>query len=109
MSAMYNAFATPGTRMHAYLAGSGGRPQARFGPWVAWQLHQLRQWDVDQQSRPNRLIANSAFHGAADPALLGAPVFSSPIPRENVERFAGNLHGEEVTTSSSAGWCPKAR
>ena len=46
--------------MHAYLSRSR-LAQSPLGPWIRWQLHQLRQWDVLSASRPDRLIANSRF------------------------------------------------
>ena len=47
-------------QMHAYLRRSR-LAQSPLGPWIRWQLHQLRQWDVLSASRPDRLIANSRF------------------------------------------------
>ena len=47
-------------QMHAYLASSRlGR--GVMGPWVRWQLHQLRQWDAISSLRVDALIANSRF------------------------------------------------
>lgn len=47
-------------QMHAYLAGSA-LARSALGPWVRWQLHSLRQWDVISSARVDQLIANSRF------------------------------------------------
>ncbi|MBC1261418.1 glycosyltransferase family 4 protein [Synechococcus sp. BSF8S] len=47
-------------QMHAYLAGSA-IARGPLGPWVRWQLHQLRQWDVSSSARVDHLLANSRF------------------------------------------------
>ncbi|MCX5930292.1 MAG: glycosyltransferase [Cyanobacteria bacterium] len=47
-------------QMHAYLAGSA-IARGPLGPWVRFQLHQLRQWDVSSSARVDHLLANSRF------------------------------------------------
>lgn len=47
-------------QMQAYLAGSA-IARGPLGPWVRWQLHQLRQWDVSSSARVDHLLANSRF------------------------------------------------
>ncbi|MCT0248283.1 glycosyltransferase [Synechococcus sp. CS-205] len=47
-------------QMHAYLAGST-IARGPLGPWVRWQLHQLRQWDVSSSARVDHFLANSRF------------------------------------------------
>lgn len=47
-------------QMQAYLAGSA-IARGPLGPWLRWQLHQLRQWDVSSSARVDHLLANSSF------------------------------------------------
>jgi len=47
-------------QMQAYLAGSA-IARGPLGPWVRWQLHQLRQWDVSSSAWVDHLLANSRF------------------------------------------------
>ncbi|APD47398.1 glycosyltransferase [Synechococcus sp. CS-602] len=84
-------------QMHAYLAGSAVA-RGPLGPWVRWQLHQLRQWDVISSRRPNRLIANSRFTARRIQRCWGRPsqVLHPPV---NVERFRWDLPREEYYLS----------
>jgi glycosyltransferase involved in cell wall biosynthesis len=47
-------------QMHAYLASSA-IASGPLGPWVRWQLHRLRQWDLLSSGRVDHLLANSRF------------------------------------------------
>ncbi len=47
-------------QMHAYLAGSA-LARSPLAPWVRWQLHRLRQWDLISSARVDHLLANSRF------------------------------------------------
>ncbi|NQV10434.1 MAG: glycosyltransferase [Cyanobacteria bacterium] len=84
-------------QMHAYLAGSAVA-RGPLGPWVRWQLHQLRQWDVISSRRPNRLIANSRFTARRIQRCWGrsSEVLHPPV---NVERFRWDLPREEFYLS----------
>ena len=72
-------------QMQAYLRGSK-IARGPLGPWVRWQLHQLRQWDVLSSSRPDHLIANSRFTARRIARYWGrrATVLPPPVA---VERF----------------------
>jgi glycosyltransferase involved in cell wall biosynthesis len=72
-------------QMHAYLNGSR-LAQGVLGPWVRWQLHQLRLWDVLTAKRPNYLIANSCFTAQRISRYWGrsATVLHPPVA---VDRF----------------------
>jgi glycosyltransferase involved in cell wall biosynthesis len=72
-------------QMHAYLSRSR-IARSPLGPWVRWQLHQLRQWDVLSASRPDHLIANSRFTAQRIARYWGRSATVLPPPVE-VERF----------------------
>ena len=72
-------------QMHAYLQRSR-LARGPLGPWVRWQLHQLRQWDVLSASRPDRLIANSRFTAQRIARYWGRQATVLPPPVQ-VERF----------------------
>ncbi len=72
-------------QMHAYLRRSR-LAQSPLGPWIRWQLHQLRQWDVLSASRPDRLIANSRFTAQRIARYWGRSATVLPPPVD-VERF----------------------
>jgi glycosyltransferase involved in cell wall biosynthesis len=72
-------------QMHTYLRGSA-IARGPLGPWVRWQLHQLRQWDVLSSSRPDQLIANSRFTARRIARYWGRSATVLPPPVA-VERF----------------------
>ena len=72
-------------QMHAYLRRSR-LAQSPLGPWIRWQLHQLRQWDVLSASRPDRLIANSRFTAQRIARYWGRSATVLPPPVD-VARF----------------------
>jgi len=72
-------------QMHAYLRRSR-LAQSPLGPWIRWQLHQLRQWDVLSASRPDHLIANSRFTAQRIARYWGRSATVLPPPVD-VERF----------------------
>lgn len=72
-------------QMHAYLRASS-IARGPLGPWVRWQLHQLRLWDVLSASRPNHLIANSRFTAQRIARYWGRSATVLPPP-VGVERF----------------------
>lgn len=72
-------------QMHAYLQASQ-LAQGPLGPWVRWQLHQLRMWDVLSAMRPNYLIANSRFSAQRISRYWGRSATVLPPPVA-VERF----------------------
>ena len=58
-------------QMNVYLRRNA-LARGPLGPWIRWQLHQLRQWDQLSAQRVDVLVANSRFYGAAHLALLAA-------------------------------------
>ena len=72
-------------QMHAYLRRSS-LARGPLGPWVRWQLHQLRQWDVLSAGRPDRLIANSRFTAQRIARYWGRQATVLPPPVA-VDRF----------------------
>ena len=72
-------------QMHAYLRRSR-LAQSPLGPWIRWQLHQLRQWDVLSASRPDHLIANSRFTAQRIARYWGRSATVLPPPVD-VARF----------------------
>ena len=47
-------------QMNIYLRHNG-LARGPLGPWIRWQLHQLRQWDHLSAQRVDGLVANSRF------------------------------------------------
>ncbi len=86
-------------QMHAYLAGSA-IARGPLGPWVRWQLHQLRQWDVSSSARVDHLIANSRFTARRIQRCWrrASEVLHPPVA---VERFRWDLPREEFYLSLS--------
>ena len=81
-------------QMHAYLRHSA---LARRGlaPFIRWQLHRLRQWDVLSAQRPDALIANSRFTAARIRRYWGrrSTVVHPPVA---LERFRWDQPRDDV-------------
>ncbi len=75
-------------QMHIYLKRSLLR-RLGFGPFIRWQLHQLRQWDQLSGARVNYLFANSRFTARRILRYWGrqSKVIHPPV---SVERFRFN-------------------
>jgi glycosyltransferase involved in cell wall biosynthesis len=84
-------------QMQAYLASSA-LARGPLGPWVRWQLHSLRQWDVISSARVDELIANSRFTARRIRRCWrrGSEVLHPPVA---VDRFRWDLSRDDFYLS----------
>ena len=81
-------------QMHAYLRQSA-LARRGLGPFIRWQLHALRQWDLASSRRPDHLVANSRFTAQRIQRYWGrqATVVHPPVA---VDRFRWDQPRDDV-------------